>query len=53
MAIAFSSEPRASTTAAIRPNTISEKYSAGLNLSAISASGGENSATTRVATGRR
>ena len=40
MAIALISEPRASTTAAISPNTMSEKYSAGLNLSASSASGG-------------
>jgi hypothetical protein len=40
MAMALRSEPRASTTAAMSPNTISEKYSAGLNLSATSASGG-------------
>ena len=40
IAIALSSDPRASTTAATSPNTISEKYSAGLNLSATSASGG-------------
>jgi len=40
MAMALMSEPRASTTAAISPNTMSEKYSAGLNLSASSASGG-------------
>ena len=40
IAIALMTEPRASTTAAIRPNTISEKYSAGPNFSATSASGG-------------
>ena len=50
IAIAFSSDPLASTTAASRPSTISEKYSAGPNLSANSASGGANAATTSVAT---
>ena len=40
MAIALMSEPCASTVAATRPSTISEKYSAGPNLSATSASGG-------------
>jgi hypothetical protein len=50
MAIALVSEPCASTVAATRPNTISEKYSAGPNLSASSASGGAAVAMTRVAT---
>ena len=40
MAMAFSSEPWASVTAATRPSTISEKRSAGPNLKASSASGG-------------
>ena len=43
-------EPRASTIAATRPNTISEKYSAGPNFSATSASGGANAAISTVAT---
>ncbi len=47
--IALTSEPRASTTAASSPSTISEKYSAGPNLSATSASGGANAATRSVA----
>ena len=34
MAIAFSTEPLASTTAKIRPSTIRKKYSAGPNASA-------------------
>src|SRR6266850_353513 len=34
IAIAFSTDPLASTTAKIRPSTISEKYSAGPNASA-------------------
>ena len=50
IAIALSSEPCARTMAATRPNTISEKYSAGPNFSATSASGGANIATTTVAT---
>ena len=50
IAIALMSEPCASTTAAIRPSTISEKYSVGPNLSATSASGGAKSAITIVAT---
>ena len=50
MATAFSSDPRASTTAAIRPQTISEKYSAGPNCSAMLASGGAASAISSVAT---
>ncbi len=49
IAIALTSEPLASTTAAISPSTISEKYSAGPNFSATSASGGANAATTSVA----
>ncbi len=39
IAIAFSTEPLASTTAKIRPSTISEKYSAGPNASASFVSG--------------
>ena len=50
IAIAFSSEPCASTTAPIRPSTISEKYSAGPNLSASSDSGIATDATRIVAT---
>ena len=50
IAIALMSEPCASTTAATRPSTISEKYSAGPNFSATSASGGANIATTSVET---
>src|SRR6266849_4187500 len=50
IAIALTSEPCASTVAAIRPNTISEKYSEGPNLSATSASGGAATAMTSVAT---
>ena len=50
MAIALMSEPCASTVAATRPSTISEKYSAGPNLSATSASGGAATAMTSVAT---
>ena len=49
MPIALISEPLASTTAAMRPSTISEKYSAGPNLSATSASGGANAAISIVA----
>src|ERR1044071_2378426 len=49
MAIALTSEPRASTVAAIRPNTISEKYSDGPNFSATSASGGGAAAKPRAA----
>src|SRR5207245_5352265 len=49
-AIALMSEPCASTVAAIRPSTISEKYSAGPNFSATSASGGANSAMITVDT---
>ena len=50
MPSACSSEPLASTIEATRPSTISEKYSAGPNLSATSASGGANSAISTVAT---
>ncbi len=49
MASALRSEPRASTIAATSPNTMSEKYSAGENFSATSASGGANRAITTVA----
>src|SRR2546422_3846508 len=45
IAIALMSEPCASTVAATRPNTISEKYSDGPNLSATSASGGDRKST--------
>ena len=50
IAIALSSEPEASTTAPIRPSTISEKYSAGPNLNASSVSGGANAAMMTVPT---
>ena len=50
IAIALISDPCASTTAPIRPNTISEKYSAGPNFSASSDSGIETAATSTVAT---
>ena len=49
MPSACSSEPLASTIEATRPSTISEKYSAGPNFSATSASGGANSAISSVA----
>jgi hypothetical protein len=48
--IAFGSEPEASTTAPIRPGTISEKYSAGPNLKATAASGTANAASNRMPT---
>ncbi len=50
MASALRNDPCASTTAAIRPSTISAKYSAGPNLNAISESGGANAASRKVAT---
>ena len=50
MAIALTTEPRASTTAAIRPQTMSEKYSAGPNCSAMAASGGAATVINSVAT---
>jgi hypothetical protein len=50
IAIALTSDPRASTTAAIRPQTISEKYSAGPNCSATAASGGAANAISKVET---
>ncbi len=50
MAIALMSEPCARTTAAIRPHTISEKYSAGPNCRAMAASGGAANAISRVDT---
>jgi hypothetical protein len=43
-------EPWACTVAATSPSTISEKYSAGPNLSATSASGGAATAMSSVAT---
>ena len=50
IAIAFGTEPFASTTANTRPSTISEKYSAGPNFSATSVSGLPSAATKMVAT---
>src|SRR5690606_30308470 len=50
MQMAFGSDPDASTTAPIKPNTISEKYSAGPNLKATSAKGGAKPAIMRVET---
>src|SRR5215813_9521051 len=41
IAIALMSDPRARTTAATKPHTISEKYSAGPNCKATAASGGD------------
>ena len=49
-ATALSTEPFASTTAKIRPRTISEKYSAGPNSSARPVSGAPSAATSTVAT---
>ncbi len=50
IAIAFSSDPCARTTAPIRPSTISEKYSAGPNFNASDDSGVDTAATSNVAT---
>ncbi len=50
MATALMTEPRASTTAKMRPMTISEKYSAGPNSSATRVSGAASAAMTMVAT---
>ena len=50
IAIAFSTEPLASTTAKIRPSTISEKYSAGPNASASLVKGAPSTAISTVAT---
>ena len=50
MAIDLSTEPFASTTAKIRPSSISEKYSAGPNSSARDVSGAPNAATSTVDT---
>ncbi len=50
MPMALSSEPEASTTAPIRPTTMSEKYSAGPNLKATSVSGGAKAARITVPT---
>ena len=47
--IALSTEPWARTVAQMRPSTMSEKYSAGPNLSATSASAGAANAMTAVA----
>src|ERR1044072_944104 len=48
IAIALNTEPLASTTANTRPSTISEKYSAGPNLSASAVSGTPSAATSTV-----
>ena len=50
IASALSTEPLASTTAKIRPSTISEKYSAGPNSSARLVSGAPSAATSTVDT---
>ena len=50
IASAFSTDPFASTTAKIRPSTISEKYSAGPNSSATDVSGAPSAATSTVVT---
>ena len=50
MAMALIKEPDASTTAPIRPSTISEKYSAGPNLKANSVKGAANAAKIMVPT---
>ena len=50
MAMALSTEPFASTTAKMRPSTISEKYSAGPNISARPVSGAPRAATSTVET---
>ena len=50
MHTALISEPEASTTAPIKPSTISEKYSAGPNLKATSVSGAAKAAKIKVPT---
>ena len=50
IASALSTEPLASTTAKIRPRTISEKYSAGPNSRARLVNGAPSAATSTVAT---
>ena len=50
IAIAFSSDPLASTTAKIRPRTINEKYSAGPNANASLVKGAPSTAISTVAT---
>ena len=50
MPMALIKDPDASTTAPIKPKTMSEKYSAGPNLNATSASGAANAAKIKVAT---
>src|SRR5207237_579931 len=49
IAMAFSTEPFASTVAKIRPSTISEKYSAGPNASASLVKGARSTALSTVA----
>src|ERR1044071_7145869 len=48
IAIALNTEPLASTTAKTSPSTISEKYSAGPNLSASAVKGTPSAATSTV-----
>ena len=50
MQMALTSEPDANTTAPTRPRHISEKYSAGPNWKATSASGGAKAAISSVPT---
>ena len=50
MQMALTSEPEASTTAPIKPSTMSEKYSAGPNLKASSVRGGAKAAMMIVPT---
>ena len=50
IASALSTEPLASTTAKMRPSTMSEKYSAGPNNSAKLVSGAPSAATSTVDT---
>ena len=50
IATALTTDPFASTTAKIRPSTISEKYSAGPNSRARPVSGAPSAATSTVAT---
>ena len=50
MAIALGIEPRARTTAKIKPSTISEKYSSDPNIRATEVSGVPSAATSTVAT---
>ncbi len=50
MPTALTTEPCASTTAATRPNSMSEQYSGDTKRSPIAASGGAKAASTRVPT---